>query len=377
MRFFSALLVPCFLATILAAQEPVITPDMQVTTEILHQWLHSGDPRLITWTADFARRTHDAQIIAEMPGWLEHWPMPPVYGDLDRQESQRRIPSLLPILAVLDTLIQENAQVPIPAIDSFAVSFPFHASILMARHPLSESRPYLEEWARGANGINAQRYLAKVAFMILAKNPGASTQFWYGDTDIPLGLVGSVVAASHSKLNIAVNADGAPEPLTGGAACGDSPGREPSRGWPPVYDYVILEYDKDPNKPVLVELGDYRLSVWRAESNGAALGSCHGSLWLDPDYLFNELIAYWLAIKPQDMPWRPEQSFGIKWVTTAEYEHRLGGIIESQRKKLRATVEALHKRGLLTDDQASDVIPKLVVNIQCDLRPCPLKMSAN
>jgi hypothetical protein len=358
---------------VLAAQEPVVTPDMPVTTETLHQWLHSGDPRLVTWAADFARRTHNAQILAEMPDWLEHWPMPPLYGDLDWQDSQRRIPSLLPILAVLDALIQDNAQVRIPAIDSVAVSFPFHASILMAQHPLSESRPYLEEWARGANGTYAQRYLAKVAFMMLARDPAASTQFWYGGSDLPLGLVGSVVAASNTTLNIAINSDGGAEPQTGGAACGDSEGRKPTPGWPPVYDYVILEYDKDPNKRVLVELGDDQLSVWRAETNGIAMGSCHGSRWLDSDYVFHRLIAYWLGVKVEEMPWRPEQSFGIKWITKADYERRLGRILDTQRARLRATVEALHKRGLLTDEQAAYVLPKLVVNIQCDLQPCPLK----
>lgn len=33
----------------LLAQEPLITPETPVDDGVLHQWLHSGDPRLIAW----------------------------------------------------------------------------------------------------------------------------------------------------------------------------------------------------------------------------------------------------------------------------------------------------------------------------------------
>ena len=63
MRIFPTLVVSFLIAGVLSAQEPVITPDMPVTTATLQQWLHSGDPRLVTWAADFARRTHNAAIM--------------------------------------------------------------------------------------------------------------------------------------------------------------------------------------------------------------------------------------------------------------------------------------------------------------------------
>jgi hypothetical protein len=56
------------LATALNAQEPVVTTETAVDNAILHQWLHSGNPRLIAWSSDFARRTHAAEIVAEMRG---------------------------------------------------------------------------------------------------------------------------------------------------------------------------------------------------------------------------------------------------------------------------------------------------------------------
>src|ERR1700722_14036403 len=65
--------------------DPAITPEMQVDRVTLRQWLHSGDPRLAAWAADFARRNHDAQILAELPWWLGKWSIP--LGD-GKEESQ-------------------------------------------------------------------------------------------------------------------------------------------------------------------------------------------------------------------------------------------------------------------------------------------------
>ena len=55
----------------LPAQEPLISPEMPVDYGTLHRWLHSGDPRLIAWAADFARRNHDQKILGEMPALLD------------------------------------------------------------------------------------------------------------------------------------------------------------------------------------------------------------------------------------------------------------------------------------------------------------------
>jgi hypothetical protein len=140
------------LATVLNAQEPLVTTEKTVDNAILHQWLHGGDPRLIAWAADFARRNHNSEIVAEMPEILEHWTLPSAIGGDEyplgsitagrgSQAAQRRA-----VLAILDTLIQENTKVPVAAIDAIAPSFPAQASILIAQLPLSDSRSTLENW---------------------------------------------------------------------------------------------------------------------------------------------------------------------------------------------------------------------------------------
>lgn len=364
------LLILVFAAIASFAQQPVIAADTPVDTSTLHQWLHSGDPRLIAWAADFARRNHDATILAEMPDWLEHWPMLPPFRPPE-WESRRQ--NWLATATVLDALIQDNASVPLSAVNTVAVEFPIHAAVLISRRSLTETRPVLEQWARGAGAhANNQRLLARVALMMLAKDPGPSTGFWYEDAFQPLGFVGSVVDSSQVKLQITVNSSGVAPGLLGGAACGDSMARKPDPGWPAVYDYLVQE-PPAVGGVTIVDLNGDRLSAWRYESNGAGQSGCHGTGWLDAHYIFHELIAFWLGVKPQDMTWWPVQNFGIKWTSKAAYQQQVGEIIESEREKLRATVATLQQRGFLTADKGAVVMPKIVVTVDCDMKPCQLQ----
>jgi hypothetical protein len=151
-------------ASAVFGQQPVINAETPVNSDILHQWLNSGDPRLIAWAADSARRTHDANAIAEMPTLLENGSISVVANDYKFRTEERKA-----ILAILDTLIQENVPVPTGAISAVAKSFPPQAVILSARLPLSDSRSTLEEWAVRLRGTDEVE--ARVASMILASDP--------------------------------------------------------------------------------------------------------------------------------------------------------------------------------------------------------------
>jgi hypothetical protein len=73
-----------------------------------------------------------------------HWTIPPAYGGDDPQAAQRRT-----VLAILDALIQENADVSVSASQAIASSFPSQAAILIGRLPLSASRNTLDSWTYG------------------------------------------------------------------------------------------------------------------------------------------------------------------------------------------------------------------------------------
>jgi hypothetical protein len=155
---WSALPLVVAMAGTVFAQQPVITPETPVNSTILQQWLHSGDPRLVAWAADFARRTHDSEVVQQMPALLEHWTTPPLAGADESEAAQQRA-----IIAVLDTLIQENAHVPISGVQAVAEFFPAQAAILISRLPMSESRPTLNGWFAGVAGGWSSPLLARIA----------------------------------------------------------------------------------------------------------------------------------------------------------------------------------------------------------------------
>jgi len=357
--FWTALLV--FVASaVLAAQEPVITPDTSVDSATLHQWLHSKNPRLIAWAATFARRNHDATIVAEMPKWLENWPMPSRYDDATWPAGQNRALTARPVLAVLDTLIQENAHVPIPAINAIATSFPTQAAILISRLPLSESRNMLDLWMLWGDPISI-----RLSAMLFAKDPSQSAVHWGRDGEF--GFVAGILADAEAEVRITVAADSALRPLTGGATCGDWGGSKVAPGWPEVFAYALVENDPHANGPLVVDVGGDRMATRRyPENSGGGICSYPESLNARTRH---RLIAYWLGIKPQEMAWQPVEPFTIRWMGNAAYQQQLGKILESERQKLSATVDSLREKGVLTGPGAP---PKLVVTIQCEITPCPL-----
>jgi hypothetical protein len=298
-----------------------------------------------------------------MPELREHWVIPQAIGDGNSQAAQQRA-----VAAVLDALIQENIRVPIPVIGAVTKFFPEQAAILIARLPLSESRTTLESWTAGETGNWTGRTLARIASMMLAKDPGPSNVFWNGKY---VGFVASVVASSEEVLHISVVS---PHSMSGGTAtgnCGDSFGTELPLGWPRIYSYRLLEQNSQSSAPIVVDLDDDRIVSFRAKENDG-WGSCGGGIEMLSPSTRHRLIAHWLGVNDKQMSWQPVEDFRIVWTGKAAYQRQLGNIVEGQRAKLHATVEALHQRGLLTDREAAMVAPRLIVKVDCEIKPCPL-----
>ena len=378
MRIFLQALLLVMLTGGMQAQEPAITPDTPVSTTMLDEWLHSGDPRLIAWAADFARRNHDAAIVAELPALLDE-ALLPASSDFGNQEAQAARRGAM--LAVLDTLVQENFPTPIHTIETIAASFPAQAALLIAAHPFSESRNTLQQWFLGSTGDAATgRELARIAAMMLAKDAKANTTSSGRSESVDPGLPGfvaSVVAASENQLEVTVTEKNGIGRGIGSGCCGDSLGRTPKPGWPEVYFYDLEEHSSDLEKgnpdastPVVVELGDDRI-VARRWKEGSGWGSCYGLEPLDAATR-HRLIAYWLGVHDREMSWHAIDNFTIVWTNVADYNRRLGEIVEAQRRKLRDTAEQLRQLGLLTDPEASQLTPKLVLKIHCEIEPCPI-----
>lgn len=350
------------IAGALSAQEPVITSQTPADQATLIQWLHSTNPRLAAWGADFAYRNHDAKLVAEMPEILEHWTMPPRYGGDETQAAQRRA-----ILAMLDALIQENADVSVQAIEAVTSSFPAQAAILISRLPLSTSRNTLDDWTYGATGTWSGGTLARIASMMIARDPTPSRVVWNQNQ---IGFVANVVDASEDNVHISIRADNSVGFGSGTGMCGDSLGHELTPGWPQVYTYDLNETNgRKVSEPVVVDLDGDQIFFQRFKENEGR-GSCGGGVEALNPSTRHRLLAHWLGVPEREMSWQPVESFTIVWTTNTAYQNQLGKIIESERLKLYGTVESLRHQGFLRKDE--EAMPRLVLTIRCDIKPCPL-----
>jgi hypothetical protein len=344
----------------LRAQQPEIAPDTQVDDTTLHQWLRSGDPRLVAWAADFARRTDNSTIIAEMPDVLEHTAIPPDEGACGAQDEHCRA-----LEAILDALIQRNATVPISTIRTVWHAFPAQAAILISRLPLSESGDILRSWTSIRTGSRFEM-LPRIATMILAKEPERD-------------LVSSVVAASEEELDVTIESRNSKDEVVFTADCGDSTGAPLAAGWPAVFVYAIEETNPINNltgaNVEIINLAGDRIVAFRRQTN-SSWGSC-GDVEVEAldSVTRHRLISYWLGVPDKDLAWQPVKRFTIVWTGKVAYEQRLGQIVETERTKLHAAVRALQGKELLPDNESA-AMPQLVVNIHCDINEtasCPLK----
>jgi len=347
MRVLCRVLLLVFtLLGVASAQQVSITPDMPVNSGLLQQWLGSGDARLIAWAADFAGRTEDLTVLAELPGLLEKWT---AGGGIDGEARD--------VVTVLDTLIQQKVAVPMTTVRAIALRLPAQAAILISRVPLSESRETLIGWTYETTG-RSRPELARIASMMLAREPEP-------------GFVAGVVAASEETLAIVVRDTPGGRGPGMGAACGDSLGVRKPDGWPALHSYLLEENDHDVSALAVVDLDGDFIAARRVEE-GRGWGSCYGVRPLDAETR-HRLLAHWLGVPERNMAWQPVESRSIIWTDKATYEKEVGALVEAEREKLAETVARLRQVNLLTGGQADYALPRLIVTVSCDIRPCPLR----
>jgi hypothetical protein len=300
-------------------------------------WLGSGDPRLVAWGAYYAGQSKDPAAIAPMlelvTGWVEAENQSDPDGNL-------RVDAMTD---VLDALIQRNVTVPTEGVSAIAGKFPVQAAILAARVPAAERLPLLQAWYDARN--DGPRYLlARVAAMSLSKSP-------------PPGFAASVLAETADRYSVQV-VDGG-EGWGGGSAgcCGAALVRR-APDWPPIYYYGLRENAPNSAAPLLIEAGGDRITYHRdLEPNG-----CPGPRALD-DLTRQHLLLEMLHGDRSALRWKVSQNPELEWAGPTNFQVDLGRMIDTEEGKLRATVEALSDKGLLSDEEALSVRPKLLVTV--------------
>lgn len=351
------LLVLLFPPSVLQAQMPLITPTMPVDTATLHLWLNSNDPRLVAWAGDFARRNHDKQILAEIVDFLRKQEIPKE-DTQNKSEIERRLAAS----SLLDALIEEKVDVPMDMVEAIATPFPTQAAVLVSRMPLYRSHKTLEKWVDEEN----MPLLRRLSAMLLAKDPKSSHGYWNHQQ---VGFVASIVGGMKPRLLITVT-DGSPQGSY--LACGIISGSERRNlnNWPTLYTYVISEYPEEEKPPItLVQLGESAL--YAARLQGESSDYRNGFDQLNPATR-HKLIAYWLGVKDREMPWQTTEGATIDWKNLASYEEEKNRLAALQNAKIRATIEQLHKRGLMTEEETRKIAPTLTLEIECDIDPCPI-----
>lgn len=337
------------------AQNPAISAEMEVAPGTLQAWLHGDDPRLVAWAADFAHRRNDAALLAEIPKVLERWSIQSSAGRSDVESARCRA-------VLLDVLIQTNAPVSMPVVRAVADDFPAQALLLIERLPLHDARSTLAEWAFGNDGaIKGTR--ARAAAMVLAKQPDA--EFVSRILDGIEQRVVIHVVAPHTG----VGSGG------GGSACSDGGAGVPAQGWPPIYEYGLLESvgpstGQADGIPV-VRLGSNAITALRYREY-QVLGRCF--VFFSEAELRFEFVAYWLGVEPERMSWQLDESLNVEWTTKAAYERAVGKFLESQRALMTRTLQQLEAKGLVDRKIAID-FPRIAVSYECDVTPCPLQFA--
>lgn len=329
-----------------------------VSTEFLHQWLHSGDPRLIAWAAYFAQKTQNRQVLREMPEMLTH-------RASQRFSQNNGVIDENAVMAMLDALIQEKVPVPASSIGAVADVYPAQAAILAIRLAQNESRSLLNGWARVyGDGSWNKGPLERVATMILAQHPDPK-------------LVAQTVTSAEEEMHIKVARANTYGSGSGGSI-GDGLYEMHPLGWPPLHTYALNEREtkegcSDTTSILIVNLDGDCILANRISRTGGGLAKSR----VEPlnAVTRHRLIAYWLGVKPEDMSWQPENYVTIVWTNKERYEQELGTLIEAQRRKMLDTVDVLGKRGLFSyhSPYAEPFAPKIVVTVECDIYPCPLK----
>ena len=124
----------------------------------------------MAWAADFAQRTNNTDILAELPDALGK-----LFTSGEQKPSNDLSPRSLAAAALFDAIIQRHVPVQISLIRKIEDTHPIPAMILVSRVPLEEARPTLEEWVPRSSPKDA--VMARIAVMLLAPHPKPST-FW-------------------------------------------------------------------------------------------------------------------------------------------------------------------------------------------------------
>ncbi len=346
---FCLLFISC-----LHAQQPQPGP----TTTDLQQWLRSGDPRQIAWAAHYVAENGEkvspgtlavmAEVLDKERTSADPNALAPAASQHDHYEA---------VAALLDAFIQQKAPPSNGIISTVAHTFPMQAVLLASYLPITRRNSLLESFYSFRDYDSSGRLSARLATMMSADDPSPA-------------LAASLINEAEEHLTIVVRKTPMASNGTGTNMCGDSWSTAIRPNWPVVYTYQFEENATGTRDTLLVAVDDDRITYRRVPDNDRG-GSCNGVRWLDAGTR-HRLIAHWLGIPERSMTWSTRSFAVILWTTRGAYLAKLAEAVEQHHEALQATVRALVAKHVLHGEKATSVQPRLIVNIVCEMDPCPL-----
>lgn len=326
-----------------APDQPETVMRAQASPANIQAWLESKDPRLIAWGAYFARENNDLTGLATA-------------AQLVRKSLDRGGPELFSegapqhdaLSEVLDALIQRRVLLSAEMIGYVSRSHPAQAIILLSMLPAAERTENLTQWYYGARSSDGSNHLDRVSGMFLSKEPPpgfAANALKHSEERLTIYIVPKLFMGIRSRI--------------GGGGCGSFALYRPPAGWPDIPSYHLTENDNSNVDPLLVEAGGDRI-FWQRSIPGRGFRSCGGVEGLTPTTR-HHLLAEMLKQPDKAMSWPEQKAIEIVKKSDEQVQRDIGSTLQKEQEVLLQSVQEFSTRGLITQEEAKTVLPKLSV----------------
>jgi hypothetical protein len=349
-KYLAALGVCIFCARAVGAQsDPARAVELfqRQAADMTAQWIHSPDARLRAWGAYWVLREHQTQFIPDLLAQVAN------YVPSGNTSGGEITDAHAAMIAVLDTLIQLDAKVPVADLVKLHPEFGAQAFILLLHSGHDSAQQLLAIFQDDQS--DPAEWLAAGNLLARGRVPGFAAAVLRGMTvhalvKIRPGVVPLGIGVGHSCGSLIVHN---------------------RAGWPEVGRYGLVEPGGGfGNGVVLLAFGRAPSYYWRTvDAYYLAQGSGQGSACEPVDFdLLREHLLGDLLDTPADQPLlKTSVSAEITWQDSQSYLSSMRGLIAEQVRVIGKVAKELKRCDLLTQDEAAQAHPALVINVW-DLR---------
>jgi hypothetical protein len=327
-------------------QQPANLPEPSTYTgepssELLEQWLHSGDPRLVAWSSHDILIGHYAELLPAVQSTLELELSPRYRKAFAADEGQRKS-----TVALLDTIIQMNGQLTPSTLTSLDRSFDAQKLILLSRLSWDDAMPIWQALYQPSQPD--QRQATRIAAETLARNP-------------PPGFAAALLKTIIVTASIFVHDPGSGFGIGMGSSCGIGCGiMRATSDWPEVGSYAFHEPPKPtqpekvapipPNWTLFID-GPDPIYFVRDVNRQYEPATCGGGIRGLDDALRSHITGTLLGGAPASPFPESTVQVDIEFYDREAYRAKVAAFVEAQQQNFSRVAEALTYQGKMTEEE--------------------------